>query len=161
MKDGTPIRFRLLRREDKDDLQKGFDQLSRESIRCRFLAPLNKLSEQQWNYLTEIDNKDHLAVCAHEAGDELKGMGIARYVRLPEEPDAAEMAITILDEYQGRGLGAELQKQLMHYARMHGIRKLISYVLDENTSMLKILSRFGARSQRASGNLIKVELDIT
>ena len=69
----------------------------------------------------------------------LAGRRVARHVRLPEEPTAAEAAVTVLDEYQGKGVGTILLRMLAGSARQHGIRSFRGYVLAENAPMMDIL----------------------
>jgi RimJ/RimL family protein N-acetyltransferase len=106
---------------------------------------MNTLSDSQLDYLATLDNKDRLAWCAHEEGDDMNGAGIARYVRLPDEPDIAEFAITIVDAYQGRGLGSILLGRLIESARENGIRILRGYVLPGNSAMIRLGKRFDAQ----------------
>ena len=71
------------------------------------MTPIAELSESQLRYLTEVDHDDHEALIAFDAatGD---GVGVARFVRLEDDPTSAEAAITVIDEWQGRGLGTAL-----------------------------------------------------
>ena len=70
-------------------------------------------------YLTEIDHHDHEAIIAleEESGE---GIGVARYVRNPTHPETAEVAVTVIDEWQGRGLGTLLLEVLGQRARAEG-----------------------------------------
>ena len=98
LKDGTPVVIRLIRPEDKFALKEAFEKLSPHSNYCRFLTPIGNLSKSQLKYLTEADQKNHLALCIHDLN--YNGIGVARYIKVKDEPETAEFAITILDEYQ-------------------------------------------------------------
>ena len=145
LRDGTHALIRPIRPDDKDRLRRGLAQLSAESRYLRFHTPLVELTEEQLTYLTEIDYRDHMAWVAldPEAPDE-PGMAVARYVRLEDDPGAAEAAITVADDYQGRGLGSVMLGILARSAREQGIQTFRSYVLEENTAMLRIFERLGA-----------------
>ena len=159
LKDGTPVLIRLLCQDDKEELKVGFDKLSNKSKYCRFFVPMSSLSNSQLKQLTEIDNKNHLALCAYVVSQNgMFGIGVARYIRVEDEPEAAEFALTIIDAYQSRGLGTELLNLLIHSARKNGIRKFIGYMLAENSSMLKILKHLGARIRREDGPIQRVDL---
>ena len=159
LKDGTPVLIRLLCQDDKEELKIGFEKLSPKSKYCRFLVPMSSLSKSQLKQLTEMDNKNHLALCAYVVSqDGMFGIGVARYIRLKDEPESAEFALTIIDAYQGRGLGTELLNLLIHSARKNGIRKFIGYMLAENSSMLKILKHLGAQIRREDGPIQRVDL---
>jgi RimJ/RimL family protein N-acetyltransferase len=159
LNDGTPIVIRLIRPEDKDALKAAFKKLSPHSNYCRFLTPIVNLSQSQLKYLTEIDNKNHLALCVHDLV--FNGIGVARYIKIKDEPETAEIAITILDEYQNQGLGTKLLHLLIEAAFENGIRKFIGFVLEENSAMLKIINKFGARIQRDERNLLRVEMELS
>jgi len=159
LKDGTPVLIRLLCQDDKEELKIGFDKLSTKSKYCRFFVPISSLSNSQLKHLTEMDNKNHLALCAYVVGqDGMFGIGVARYIRIEDEPESAEFALTIIDDYQSRGLGTELLNLLIHSARKNGIRKFIGYMLAENSSMLQILKHLGAQIRREDGPIQRVDL---
>ena len=119
LRDGTSVMLRLVAPEDKALLRRSFEDWSEESRYARFHAPKSKLSEEELRYLTEIDQETHFALGAiREAGDgagEPVGLGIARFIRLPEQapagPVTAEAAISVSDEVQGKGLGRLLHGQ--------------------------------------------------
>lgn len=168
LRDGTPCVLRLCRVEagpcDKEcikrDIDAGMHQLSDRSRRLRFAGGVSRLTEGQLNYLANLDNTDRLAWCAFNITDsQHRGIGLARYMRLPEEPEVAEFAITIIDQYQGRGLGSILLDRLMESAKDNGIRTLRGYVLQENDAMLRLARRAGARKV-VEDHLLKVELSL-
>jgi len=71
-------------------------------------------------------------------------VGIARYVRDRENPAAAEIAVTIVDDWQGRGLGTELLARLSERAREEGIRRFTAVVADGNPAASGLLRSSGA-----------------
>ena len=71
-------------------------------------------------------------------------MGIARYVRDPGDPEAAEIAVTIADDWQGRGLGTELLTQLSDRARQAGISRFTATTAYGNAAMARLLQNMGA-----------------
>ncbi len=84
----------------------GFERLSPESRYRRFFGPMKELSEPLLDYLTAIDYRDHFAWAALSAEPgpygRPAGLGVGRYIRL-EDPQAAEMAVTVVDDWQGGG----------------------------------------------------------
>jgi RimJ/RimL family protein N-acetyltransferase len=145
LRDGTRVLIRPIRPDDKELLRDGFRRMSEESRLRRFMAPLDELSESQLAYLTEIDYVDHFAWAAVLAEEPATGVGVGRYVRLREEPDVAEAAITIVDEYQGKGLGTLLLGMLAATARTAGITTFRGYVMRDNQPMRELLADIGAR----------------
>jgi RimJ/RimL family protein N-acetyltransferase len=140
--DGRRVELRPIRPEDAPALSAAFDRLGAESRYRRFLVPQASLSERELRYLTDVDHRTHEAIVAvdPETGD---GVGVARYVADPHAPDTAEMAVTVVDAWQGRGLGAALVQALVDRARANGIRRFAASVLATNTSMLALLDDAG------------------
>ena len=101
---------------DRQLLLRGFERLSPESRYRRFLAAMPELSEEMVRYLTEIDHHDHEAIAALDARTG-EGIGVARYVRDPQRRDAAEVAVTVIDDWQGKGVGTLLLEALGARAR--------------------------------------------
>jgi len=145
LRDGTRAWLRPIRPDDKDQLQRGLRELSPEGRFARFHTPVERLSEAELCYLTEIDHVDHAAwVAIDQDAPDQPGMGVGRYVRLSAEPHVAEAAITVVDRYQGLGLGRLLLELLARHARVHGITTFRNYVLSSNRGMIALLQRYGA-----------------
>jgi GNAT superfamily N-acetyltransferase len=88
----------------------------------RFLMTKKQLSPAELRYFTDVDHHDHEALGALNADG--RGVGIARYIRDAGDPHAAEITITIIDDWHGRGLGTGLLTRLSARARARseGIR---------------------------------------
>jgi RimJ/RimL family protein N-acetyltransferase len=161
LRDGTPILLCCLQPENRDELVRGFSRLSASSRRFRFLSPLHKLTDRQARELTEVDQRSHVAIAARDLSrPDQPGMGVARFVRLQEDPKTAEFAITVLDEYQHRGLGTLLLKTLLKAAQSLGLRKLRGYVLADNLAMIRLLDHFKTVWRRAWDNTLTAELAV-
>ena len=160
LRDGTRIVVRPIRPDDKDRLRDGFALLSAQSRYRRFLTALDELSDEQVRYLTEIDYDDHMAwVALDPSRPDHPGIGVARYVRLPDDPTVAEAAVTVLDDYQGRGVGTILLRLLAESALEHSIRCFRGYVLAANDPMVEILHDLGATVTN-EGPLLRVDVPI-
>jgi GNAT superfamily N-acetyltransferase len=142
LRDGSRVDVRPVRPDDRELLREGFARLSPESRYRRFLVPVNRLSDEWLTYLTEVDHHDHEAIAALDPKTG-RGVGVARFVRAKERPDAAEAAVTVADEWQGRGLGTLLLELLAARARDEGIRVFTALVLAGNDDMLDLLRRLG------------------
>ncbi|MGZ8688599.1 MAG: N-acetyltransferase family protein [Gaiellaceae bacterium] len=142
LRDGSHVRIRQGRRSDRELLLRGFRRLSSESRYRRFLAPMPRLPEATVRHLTDIDHHDHEAMIAlDEQGTE--ALGVARYVRDPERPDAAEVAVTVVDDRQGRGLGTLLLEAVSARAREEGVRTFTAWMLARNQEMMDLFQRLG------------------
>jgi RimJ/RimL family protein N-acetyltransferase len=146
--------------EDKERLVEAFARLSDESRYQRFGTSVQHLSDQQLRYLTEIDYDDHMAwVALDPNADGEPGLGVARYMRLPGEPEIAEAAVTVVDSHQGLGLGSILLGVLGLSAVAHGIRAFRAYVLEENQAIQELFAGLGATMHR-EGSMLRVDVPL-
>ncbi len=160
LRDGTSILVRPILPEDRDRLRAGFARLSQLSRYQRFLSSMDSLSDQQLRYFTEIDYVNHMAWGALDPSQpDQPGLGVARYIRLPDDPTTAEAAVTVIDDYQGRGIGTILLELLAISARQRGIERFRGYVSAENIRMVEILRGLGATVVR-EGSLLCVDVPI-
>lgn len=141
----TNVVVRPIRAGDKDLLADGVARLSPHTARMRFLAPKPKLTARELRYLTEVDFVDHYALVAVRADDPRCMAGVGRWVRDPEHHDAAELAILVADELQGRGLGLALGEALADAARARGITRLTAVTLAENTASHRLFAHLSSR----------------
>lgn len=139
--DGTEVDFRPVGPDDKPLLEQGMAMLSPASRRLRFMTSIETLSRSQLAYLTEIDHESHLAWGALIAG---QPVAVGRLVRLPGSPEWAEIAITVVDEWHGRGIGKLLVRLLAEIGRSVAIERFVFEALPENERIVQLLGRFGA-----------------
>jgi GNAT superfamily N-acetyltransferase len=132
------VLIRQVRGADAPLVADGFAWLSDRSRQLRFLTPKKELSPAELRYFTDVDHHDHEALGALNHADG-RGVGIARYIRDADDPQAAEIAVTIIDGWQGRGLGTELVAHLSERARSEGIRRLTALVGADNQAMTGLL----------------------
>jgi len=156
--DGTKVRLRLVVPEDKALLDAGFQHWSAESRYARFLAPKSTLTPDELRYLTEIDQEDHFALGAlnEETG---AGLGIARFIRLPELHATAEAAIAVADAAQGRGLGKLLFLRLCAAAAERGLERFRCEVLGSNTGMAGLIKTISPeRTIEVGSGVMSIEM---
>lgn len=161
LRDGTRVLIRMVGPDDRTQLEQGFERLSTRSRYLRFHAVVEQLSDEQLRYLTEVDQVDHVAWLALDLdAPEHPGIGVARFVRLDDEPNVAEAAVTVLDEYQGRGLGTELLHVLAAAAVQRGITTFRAYVLGENRAMLHVLEALGPTHTERQLNVYQIDVEL-
>ena len=142
LRDGSRVRIRQWRPSDADLVISGFCRLSPTSSYRRFLAASPVLTAGMLRGLTDVDHRDAEAILAlDERGSE--GLGIARYVRSNERADVAEVALTVIDDWQGRGLGTLLLHVISARAHDEGIKSFTALMLAENHRMRDLLERLG------------------
>lgn len=145
--DGTPLVVRPIRPDDKPALETGLDRLSKDSVYTRFFGPKMELTESELAYLTEVDFHDHVALVATLPEADHRLVGVGRYVVLEEDQadgePTAELAITVTDDHQGRGIGGLLFDHLCATARKQGIGAFVGHVMPRNRAMRRLLEAHG------------------
>lgn len=146
--DGGRLLVRPIQPDDKAALQEGLKQLSRDSVYRRFFSPKRELSEKELAYLTELDFHGHVGLVAIRTDtDEPEPIGVGRYIVLDPEgkPHApcAELAITVVDEHQHRGVGGVLFDHLCAMAREQGIEAFVGTIMEGNRPMHRLLDSHG------------------
>jgi GNAT superfamily N-acetyltransferase len=160
LRDGTPVLVRPVRPEDRDIIKDGVARLSPQSRYFRFMTPVSFLSEAQLDYLTKLDFVDHVAWLAVRGDRPEEGLGVARYVRTKGDPTIAEAAVTVIDDYQGRGLGTLLLALLATVARSAGVMTFRAYVVQHNARMRSMLEQLGARTTLDSPGVLRMDVDL-
>ncbi len=160
---GATLRVRPIGRDDKPLLKAGLARLSERSRFFRFHTIVTDLTDEQLRYLTELDYRDHFAWGATVLVDgEEEPVGVARYVRDKDRPAAAEAAVTVVDGWQGQGVGSFLLEALAGTAMANGIATFTAFVLSENEEMLDLFQRLGASlERRGEETLLEVPLPLT
>lgn len=155
--DGAPIVIRPVRPDDASLLTDGFARLSEQSRRSRFLMGKNELTAAELRYLTEVDHHDHEALAALSDG---RGIGIARYVRDDRNPCRAELAVTVVDEWHGRGVGSLLLSELATRALREGISRFTALVSADNGAARGVLQKLGRAVQVVAAEFDTLEYEI-
>jgi acetyltransferase len=145
LRDGTTATIRPIHPDDAPRLQALFHRLSPESIALRFLGQPKELPYEQAKQLANVDYRKRMALVAtRQHGDEEHIIAVARYAVDPTgQPDVAEAAIVVEDQYQKRGLGTLLLLRLVAYARTHGIRAFRATVRQDNIQIMRFMRRSG------------------
>ena len=161
LRDGTTVLVRPILPEDKGRLMDGFRRLSPQSRYQRFMAALSTLSESQLRTFTEVDYVNHMAwIALDPSTPERLAVGVARYIRLERQPAVAEVAVTVLDEYQGRGLGTFLLGLIGQTAGQHGIETFRAYAFETNSAMVRILRDLGAAVRHEGAGVLRLDVPV-
>lgn len=162
--DGTTVRIRPITPEDAPGLRAAWEGLSPVSRRRRFFGSVTNLTDEMVRYLTEVDGHDHIALAAVLDSNDLKeeeGVGVARCIRLKNEPRVAEAAVTVIDSMQGRGLGRILVQELAKAAYDAGIRRFRGEGLADNLALRSLLTDLGISPTPTAEGTVMFEVDIS
>lgn len=159
--DGTAVTLRPVGPGDAKLLTEGFDRLSERSRYRRFLSPVPRLTSSMLDFLTSVGGANHRAwgALVDEPGGPV-GSGVVRWVRSRQDPAVAELAVTVIDDYQGRGLGALLQDVAVIDAFAYGIERFEGVVLAENIASRRMLARGGAKLRPDGGGVLAFTLEL-
>lgn len=150
------VHVRPIGSRDRDAFSAWFGRLSDESRRRRFHGPKPMLSDRELTYLTDVDHVSHTALVAVDASGDL--IGEARYATARRHDRTADFAVTVADEWQGRGIGTRLGTRVIEAARANGMTCLTAIALWENDAAISLLRRLGFRRTGYEGNAIEYAL---
>jgi ribosomal protein S18 acetylase RimI-like enzyme len=160
LQDGCRVLVRPVLPKDKALIEAGLSRLSERSRYIRFRSSRSGFSKQELEYLTELDYDTHFAWGAESLEEPKAGVAVARYVRDPEDPVAAEVAVTVVDEYQRLGLGETLIRFLAVSASINKIERLVGEVLPENDGAMKLFRRLGGETSETAGAFQRIALPL-
>jgi len=158
LNDGRKVEIRAQQPGDREGLRAAVRRASTETLYHRFFAVKRKFSEQNAHFFLDIDFVRHVVLVAVTNEDDQPAIiGGCRYVVIA--PGRAEVAFSVIDDYQRKGLGTALMRHLAAIAREAGLRELVADVLADNTPMLKVFRRSGlAMTESFQGSVIHVVL---
>lgn len=142
LRDGGRFEVRAMEPDDAEVVLAGFRSLSPDSLRSRFFTPVPRITPDVEHELVRVDHHDRIVLLAFDEHGHLAGG--ARAIRDRHDASAAEVAVTVGDPYQRRGLGSRLLRHLGGVAWAQGIDHLVGHVLVENVAARTLLVRHGA-----------------
>jgi protein lysine acetyltransferase len=158
MRDGTELHLRPVLPGDNERTSKGPVEFSSETLYRRFQS-MRRPTSSLMRYLFEVDYVDHFVWVMTDGADG-PVVADARFVRDETNPSLAEVAFTVADAYQGRGVGSFLMDVVAVTAWYDGIRFFSARVLTDNLPMRTILDRFGAVWHRDDLGVVTTVVDI-
>lgn len=139
LRDGRQVRVRPMRPEDAARELRFFERLSDRSRFQRFMQYVRELSPRMLARFTQLDYDRELALVALWQGE---FVAVGRYAP-NADGETAEFALTVADDWQGKGLGHALLERLCNAARTTGYRALYGHILDANHEMLELARHLG------------------
>jgi RimJ/RimL family protein N-acetyltransferase len=159
LRSGDAVRIRQIRPDDAPALVLAYANLGEQSRYRRFFTVMPELPEATLKTAVEVDHVDHEALVAvPEQSAEI--VGECRFIRLPDQPDTAEVGVTVVDAWQGRGLGSALLERLSERAVEAGIEYFTAEVLAENRTMLALLPGLGHVETESRGPVVSARVEL-
>jgi len=164
LKDGRGVIIRGIRPDDKAMIKAAFQHLSSQSIYQRFFSTKSTLTEAELKWGAEVDFEKTVALVVElDEGPQLAIIGGGRYIEYDGEDAVrtAEIAFTVEDEFQGKGIGKLFMKHLTFIARAKGVTRFEAFVLTMNKGMLRVFSSSGLPMKTENlGSEIRVVLSL-
>ena len=155
------VQLRPIRPSDAGELLAIFNGMSTQSRWLRFLTAKPRLLPRELRYFTEVDHHDHEAIIALGLRDG-RGLGVARFVRLRDDPACADVAVAVVDSWHGHGLGRALVSQLVERAREEGVHRFAATVSAQNAAITGLLKGASlVRRPVREFDTIEYEIDIS
>lgn len=150
LKDGTDVLIRPIRPEDAAAVAASFEHFGPESRHQRFFSAKTALTDEELARLTHPEIENALRLVAEIRGGAQAGrlIGGAGFVVDAADPQRAELAFSVIDAFQGKGLGSLLLRHLAVLARRRGIAQFVATVMSENTPMLAVFEKSGLPMER-------------
>ena len=158
VKDGTELLLRPVMPGDAERFAEGRAAFSRETLHRRFCSG-GAPTEAQLAYLFEVDYVDHFVWVVTDGVDG-PVVAAATFVRDKDNPASAEIALTVADAYQGRGIGTLLLGALAAAAQVDGIKRFHAQGLSDNVAVRALGDRFQARWQREEPGLVTTTIEV-
>ena len=139
--------------EDRAAIREGYEHLSPESRYHRFLSAVPHLTDQLLDHLVgEVDGVDHVALVLFVFNEENDAVpaGVARVIRYHDDPTAADVAVTVAEEWRRQGVASTLLAELMRQ-RPVGVTRLVTTLAADNPASLKMLERLGTVEVTTAG----------
>ena len=159
LRSGDVVRIRQIRPDDAPALVRAYANLGEQSRYRRFFTAMPALPEATVKAAVEVDHTDHEALVAVPLLS-AEIVGECRFIRLPDQPDTAEVGVTVVDAWQGRGLGSALLARLSERALEAGIEYFTAEVLAENRTMLAILPSLGHVETESHGPVVTASVEL-
>jgi RimJ/RimL family protein N-acetyltransferase len=141
---GQLVRLRAIRPDDRAALRNEFLKLSKGTVRDRFFSIKLDLTPTELKYFTEVDFEQHVALVAELKTDSgYQPAAVGRLVRSADQADHAEIAITVTDALQGKGIGKIMLRRVIDCARELGVRRIDASVLADNKRMMHLIRKTG------------------
>lgn len=161
LKDGRWVCLRTIRPSDEERIRDGIEAMSDRSRYLRFFSAFRTAPDSIVKRLSAVDGHDHIGWGAILLdGEEYPPIAAAHAVRLDDKPGTGELAVAVLDEYQGLGIARMLVVAVLGDCVDEDLCTLEMQVLGENRAAAALLTGLGAEMQGRHGSIDIYCLDV-
>ncbi len=153
-KDGRNLFLRPVLPTDAKLVTDFYNNLSERTKYLRFFIPKKEARTDRVQKFTTVDYEKSMVIVALLEG---VMVGAARY-DWDDNEKCLELAETVRDDWQGKGLGTSLFRYIIKIAKENGYTEMTALILDENKNAFNIIKKMIAGDLKISyeGNLIRV-----
>jgi len=147
LRDGTQLSLRMIQFTDEPRMKNLVYQLSQQTMYSRFMRHMKVVPQKDIQNFVFIDHRSEVGLVAtlpEASGEEIVAVG--RYF-LDPKTNRAEVAFTVRDDWQSKGIGTHVMRALMEVAKRNGIRGFTAEVLAENKRMQRVFEKSGCKVQ--------------
>jgi RimJ/RimL family protein N-acetyltransferase len=159
LRSGDVVRLRQVRPGDAPALARAYANLGEQSRYRRFFTVMPELHESTLKAAADVDHENHEALVAVPLLSS-EVVGECRFIRRADQPDSADAGVTVVDAWQGRGLGSALLARLSERALELGIEYFTAEILAENRTMLALLPSLGRVETESRGPVVTARVEI-
>jgi RimJ/RimL family protein N-acetyltransferase len=159
LRSGDAVLVRQVRPADAPALARAYANLGEQSRYKRFFTAMPELPEAMLEAATQVDHEDHEALVAIPLPS-AEIVGECRFVRRPDDPGTADLGVTVVDAWQGRGLGSALLARLSERALEVGVEYFTAEILAENRTVLAHLPSLGRVETESRGPVVDARIEI-
>ncbi|GGP21249.1 hypothetical protein GCM10007981_12290 [Thermocladium modestius] len=133
------------------DIRKLYEGLSRESIESRFMCPVKDID----SYVDRLLKRNPIMLGAVDGGELI---GVTESYPL-DDGETAEIAVTVRDDHQGRGIGSALLRHTLDYLARRGFRRAVAYTAVDNLRLIRMGRKFNGKF-RYMGDMYEISFDL-
>jgi acetyltransferase len=166
LKNQVEVIIRPIRPDDEPLLARFHELLSERSVYFRYFHMIGlgqRIDHARLSHICHIDYDTEMVLVAEyldPAAQQPAILAVGRLNRLTD-PREAEFAVLVGDRWQGQGLGVELLRRLIDYARTSGLARVVGEIHPENLVMQKVCQKMGfKRRYSIEDNLVYVSLEL-
>lgn len=161
LKDHRDVFIRPIRPSDEPMMKEMFYSFSERTRYLRFHGAMKSFPHTRLQVFCNVDYVQEMTlICVSGQANDEEVVAVGCYIH-DQGNNTAEVAFSVRDDWQNKGLGTHLFRKLVDIARERGIETFFAEVLSENLPMLNVFHHSGCTvSTRADGGVVHVTIGL-